>query len=79
MKLLALGFLLAVMMIANDVTANCEYECDWHPQGPCRLKITSMINLAAGPHGAIYVPKCKPCEEVCRPVNGFSGGMAWNV
>ena len=75
MKILIIVSILTLMYVAN-IQAGCDYECGSY----CKLIITSEINYAVGPHGRIYVPRCKPCGEVCRyddANNGFSGGKEW--
>ena len=79
MKLFAFIVIILAMVHVFNVAATCHYECDWHPEGPCKLKIIPITNLAVGPYGSYYVPRCKPCAEICRPVNGFVGGISWNA
>ena len=79
MNLIILTIIIMAVTHVKNVNANCEYQCDHHPEGPCKLKIVAMPNPAIGLHGSLYIPKCKPCAEVCRPENGFAGGMNWNA
>ena len=69
---------MAILLLGINLThATCEYECSMHT--PCSIKITPETIHARGPHGAFYVPKCRPCNEVCRETNGYVGGMEWNA
>ena len=84
-SILMVLLMLLAMALAAPIPdeSGCNYEChDW-PDG-CTVQVVPYyrwVNRSYYSRGvkAAYIPRCKPCSEVCQEKDGFIGGENWKL